>query len=453
MSTKREPGYTGKELCKFLIPSILGTIIFLLPIPWHGNMTILIGIITDGLQTVLSPVIMMIVVAAIVSSAVFSSIARFLKPDWIMKNERWKSLFTCTDAYYVCRILGAVFAVMVYFNKGIPVIISSETGGTMLGLLKTITVWFIAASFLIPLLMDFGIMDYVGTMLRKVTRSLFCLPGRAAVDVLASWLGSNTVGAVLTIKQYERGYYTARETIVISCCFSAVSLPFSLVIAAMLGVSDLFVPFYLILTLTGIISAAIMIRIPPLKCYPDTYCPDVGKQAKEDEISGYTMHQWALKTAVEKAAKGPGVKQILISGMDTFLGIVLQTAPVVMTFGTVACIIANYTPVFKWISFPFGCYLQILGIEDAFSVAPAAVIGFVDMFLPAVLLAGVESAKTRFILGALSLVQIVYITEIGSILISSKVPVKFKDLCFIFLEKTIIALPLIVLFTKLWGVF
>lgn len=75
------------------------------------------------------------------------------------------------------------------------------------------------------------------------------------------------------------------------------------------------------------------------------------------------------------------------------------------------------------------------------------------MFLPAVLLAGVESAKTRFILGALSLVQIVYITEIGSILISSKVPVKFKDLCFIFLEKTIIALPLIVLFTKLWGVF
>ena len=124
-----------------------------------------------------------------------------------------------------------------------------------------------------------------------------------------------------------------------------------------------------------------------------------------------------------------------------------------MAFGTMACIVEAYTPVFKWLSIPFGYYLSLFGIEEAFTAAPAAIIGFIDMFLPSVLLAGVEPVKTRFILGALSLVQIVYITEIGSIMISSKVPVRFKDLCFIFLEKTLIALPIIVLLTKLSGIF
>ncbi len=453
MESKGKRNYTPRELCRFIIPSVLGTAIFLLPIKWHGNMTILIGIITDALQVLLAPVISAVVTIAIVLSAVLSTIRRFLKPEWIIKSERLNALFSCSTFYYICRLLGMVFAVMVYFGIGFEAVVSPDTGGTMLGLLKTITVWFMAAAFLIPLLMDFGIMDYVGTLLRRVTRPVFHLPGRAAVDLLASWLGSNTVGAVLTIKQYERGYYTAREAIVIACCFSAVSLPFSLVIAAMIGVDHLFIPFYLIVTITGFVSAAIMIRIPPLRLYPDEFCPDVGKQVKEEEIEGYTMHQWALKLAVEKAAKGPGMKQILLSGLDTFMGIVFQTAPIVMAFGTIACMVEAYTPIFKWLSVPFGYYLRIFGIGDAFAAAPAAIIGFIDMFLPSVLLAGVESVKTKFILGALSLVQIVYITEIGSIMISSKVPVKLKDLCFIFIEKTLIALPMIVLLTNLFGVF
>ena len=452
MESQGNRTYTLQELCRFIIPSVLGTVIFLLPIQWQGNMTILIGIITDIMQKLLAPVITTVVVAAIVLSAVCSTVRRFLKPAWIVESERWNSLFSCNTFYYACRILGAVFALMVYFGVGFHIVISPDTGGTMLNLLKTITVWFMAAAFLIPLLTDFGIMDYVGTMMRRVTRPVFRLPGRAAVDLLASWLGSNTVGAVLTIKQYERGYYTAREAIVIACCFSAVSLPFSLVIAAMIGVDHLFVPFYLIVTITGTVSAAIMIRIPPLRLYPDVFCPDVGKQVKEEELEGYTMRQWALKLAVE-AAKGPGLKQILVSGLDTFMGIVFQTAPIVMAFGTIACMVEAYTPVFKWLSIPFGFYLQLLGIEDAFSVAPATIIGFIDMFLPSILLAGVGSLKTRFVLGALSLVQIIYITEIGSILISSKVPVRLKDLCYIFMEKTVLALPIIILLTKMFRLF
>ena len=58
--------------------------------------------------------------------------------------------------------------------------------------------------------------------------------------------------------------------------------------------------------------------------------------------------------------------------------------------------------------------------------------------------------KTRFVICILSLVQIIYMTEVGSIMLNSKLPITIMDLSIIFLEKTIIAIPMIVFFTDLF---
>ena len=64
--------------------------------------------------------------------------------------------------------------------------------------------------------------------------------------------------------------------------------------------------------------------------------------------------------------------------------------------------------------------------------------------------AGITSMKTRFVICILSLVQIIYMTEVGSIMLNSKLPITIMDLAIIFLEKTIIAIPMIVFFTDLF---
>ena len=149
-----------------------------------------------------------------------------------------------------------------------------------MSLLETLIAWF-CSIFLDAISMDFGILEFTGTVLRDFTRPLFRIPGRATVDLLASWVGNCNVGVVLTTQQYEQGYYTAREAITIATCFSAVSLPFCLVIAAMLGVDDNFIPFYGILCITGALSVIIMSRIPPLNKYPDEYYPPVENKFKK----------------------------------------------------------------------------------------------------------------------------------------------------------------------------
>ncbi|SDW20811.1 YjiH family protein [Tepidimicrobium xylanilyticum] len=443
---------TKKQLLKFIIPSAIGIFLFLFPIPWKDSVNIPLGVISDFFAALIKPAASLGLMIVITISALFSLITYLFKPKFIMDNKLLSKLFVTSPAYIITRILGSIVTIMCYFQVGPEVIISPDTGGTMMGLLETLVAWFFAASFLMPFLMDYGLLELVGTILRDFTRPLFKIPGRATIDLLASWVGNCNVGVVLTSQQYEKGYYTAREAITIATCFSAVSLPFCLVIAAMLGVDDKFIPFYAILCITGVLSVVIMTRIPPLNRYPDEYYPLVGKQIQEEEPEGIKKTQWGLKLAVEKAEKGLNIKQILYNGVETWLGIVFSLTPIVMSFGTLALVLATYTPAFDWLSLPFGYYLKLLGLEEAFKAAPATIVGFADMFIPAILAANIASYKTRFVIGILSLVQIIYMTEVGTLIMTSKMPIGFKGLLAIFIEKTIISLPIIVLLTNLFGI-
>ncbi|MEA5096644.1 MAG: YjiH family protein, partial [Sedimentibacter saalensis] len=191
-----------KSIMKFAIPSALGVFIFLFPLPWNGSVNIPIGILSEWLAALIAPVAPTLITVFILISAIMTAITSLLKPKAILDNKLLSKLFTSSPFYLFFKIIGAVVVLMVYFNVGPEYVISGDTGGTMLSLLKTLVAWFFAASFLIPLLMDFGIMDYTGTLVRNFTQPLFKLPGRSAIDLLASWVGNCNVGVVLTTTQY-----------------------------------------------------------------------------------------------------------------------------------------------------------------------------------------------------------------------------------------------------------
>jgi nucleoside recognition membrane protein YjiH len=67
------------------------------------------------------------------------------------------------------------------------------------------------------------------------------------------------------------------------------------------------------------------------------------------------------------------------------------------------------------------------------------------MFLPAIFASGIESELTRFVIACLSVTQLIYMSEVGGLLLGSKIPVNFKDLVVVFLLRTIITLPIIVI--------
>src|SRR5690625_3584728 len=433
---------TTKSMLRFMIPSLFGIIIFLVPITdADGNFNILLGVITEYFIALFEGFLPEVITGVIIISTVLSVITYFFKPKFITSSEMLNSLFNTSLLWTVIRVIGMIAIIMTYFQIGIEVVFSDVTGGTMLGLLTTLIMWFLVASFLMPYLINFGIMEFTGTLLRKIIKPLFTLPGRSAIDLLASWIGNVNVGVVLTREQYNQGFYTGREAVAIATNFSAVSLPFCLVIARMLEVDHVFPILYLTIVVTGIICAIIIPRIPPISRIPDTFA--VENHYEETVPKDKNVFRWALEQAVTAAEKSGSFKKQIKQGVEVFVDISFVLIPQVMAIGTIALIIAEFTPVFNIISQPMVYVLEFLRIPEAEAAAPATITGFIDMFIPAVLATSIEAEITRFFIAALSLVQIIYLTEMATLIIISKMPANFWTLLLIFIERTIIAMPVI----------
>lgn len=236
----------------------------------------------------------------------------------------------------------------------------------------------------------------------------------------------------------------------IATTFSIASVAFSLIVANVVGIGHLFLPFYLAVSVACLVAAVIMPRIPPLSRKKDEYYAPVGKQIDDTIPEGASLFKWGFDEARRKASGAASPKKLAQVGVETVLDIWLALIPLVMALGTIALIVAEYTPLFRIISYPLIPVLTLMGLPEAAEAAPTFLVGFADMFLPAVLGSGIESELTRFVLAGVSLTQIIYMSEIGILILRSNIPVKFWELAVIFVLRTIITLPILVLFGHLF---
>ena len=367
----------SKNLFKFLIPSLFGLLLFVIPLPYGklfkldglSPINIGIGFLAELIKIIAADYLINIALVVILASAILSVVSKFIN----IKNEFINNLLNVSPLWLTFRILGAL-----------------------------------------------------------------------------SWLGDGTLGIMITDTQYKQGFYTAKEACIISVCFSLVSLPFSTVIADQLGFMPMFVPFYLTVCLASLACALIMPRIYPLNKFNDSTYTNVNHLKEELVPSGTNLFSFGLNKAINRASTAPSFKEIMINGFKTVIDMYLALLPLVMAWGTLALIVAEFTPFFKIISIPVVFILKLLGIPDATAAAPAVLVGFTDMFLPSIMVSGNDiSQVTQFIIGTLSITQLIYLTETGAVILKSDIPLKLKDLFVLFIVRTLISLPVITIIAKL----
>lgn len=429
----------------FLIPSLVGLFLFMAPISYQGDITIPVAVLAKLLQNVIGDHLVSVVTAIIAFMAAASVLFSIAKPSFIANNSFLNGLFSPSPIWLAVRAIGGIAVVMAYFQVGPEAVWEENTGGLVLeGLLPTLFSVFIFAGLLLPLLMNFGLLELVGTLLCKVMRPVFNLPGRSAIDCIASWLGDGSVGILLTSKQYEEKFYTQREAAVVGTTFSAVSITFSLVVIAQVELEHLFLPFYGAVCLAGIVAAIIIPRLPPLSTKKDTFIDGTKPEKDADAIpEGYTSVSWGMELALAKASKVKSFKDVFSEGVQNAIDMVFGVLPVVMGLGTIALVVAEYTPVFSILGQPFIPFLELLQIPEAAAASETIVVGFADMFIPAILAASIDSEMTRFVIAAMSVTQLIYMSEVGALLLGSRIPVNIFELFVIFILRTLITLPVI----------
>lgn len=430
----------------FLVPSLLGILLFMTPMKFDGEWKVPIAVFANALAGQIAPIMPIVALIILIVAAVGSVIYAFRPAN--EKVTIFTILFKVTPFWVITRVIAALFAISVVFQIGPEIIWEENTGGLLLseeGLVTFLFTVFLFAGLLLPLLLNFGLLEFFGTLMVKVMRPLFKLPGRSSIDALASWVGDGTIGVLLTSKQYEEGHYTKKEAAIIGTTFSVVSITFAIVIIGEVGLDAYFIPYYLTVAFVGFILALIMPRIYPLAQKGDEYIDGTPYKGDEELVpEGHTSFSLGLEKALEKAETNKSLSKTVFSGIQNVLDMWIGVIPVVMAFGTLALIFAEHTSVFNIIGKPFEPYLQLLNIPEAAEAAPLMVIGFTDMFLPVILASGtITSQLTLFVVATMSVVQLIFLAEVGGLLLGSKIPVSFLDLVVIFLLRTIIALPIV----------
>lgn len=437
--------FATRDMLKFLIPSLIGILLFIVPITTEEGITIPVAFLAGQINSHIGGLIPAITVFIMALSVIGSFVAVTMKPRFITKSTYLNTLLNISPFWLTARLLGTIFAAMTLYQVGPEMIFSENTGGLLIyDLIPILFSTFLLAGLLLPLLLNFGLLEFFGTLLLKVMRPLFTLPGRSSLDCLASWVGDGTIGVLLTTKQYEEGYYTKREAAVIATTFSVVSITFTIVVISYLELEQYFLHYYGTIIVAGLAAALIMPRIPPLSKKANTAYENTELKAEKGIPANFSTVQWGVHQAVSKARKNDGPGKVVKEGVQNVFDMWLGVLPIVMAIGTVALVIAEYTPFFTYLGKPFEPILMLMQVPEAAEAAQTMVVGFADMFLPAVIGSGIESELTRFIIACVSVTQLIYMSEMGGLLLGSKLPISIWDLILIFLIRTCITLPIVV---------
>lgn len=431
---------SGKNVLKFLIGTIVGLYLIVIPINIGGGVDTFASYWLKSFVAWGGKALEGVCTGIVCLSTVLAFINLIFKPKFIQNSPLMTELFACSPFYAVCRLGGSIISLMVFFNFGPECILSIDTGGTMLPLATQLA--FLIPPFIIiqTFILEFGFMEFLGTLVGFVCKPLFKLSEMSAVSIISSIMGPANAGIIGANQLYHEGYFTYKEAAIIANCFAISSIGWCVVVADIFNLMSMFGWVMFTIVFATVVVAIVSVRIPPIRGYDNSYYE--GRKTEFADVEGNRFHR-ALSLAAIRAGKAD--LKIFENKIPGALSYYCSLLPIIICWGTLSMMLFVYTPVLQWISFPLGWFMDIMQLPEAYAAAPALLSGFADNYLPVILGESLASQQTQFVICTMSIIQLIFMSEIGAMLLEAKLNKRAIDIVTIFLERTIIALPVCVL--------
>lgn len=412
----------AKHLWRFFVYSAIGVFAFFVPFPIGEKNTILLDHIVGIVQTTLGDLNHYIVMAMILAGAIY----QFVSGRWKQDTARFIFASLSVLAVVLCAMLVLGFGPAFLFEERlgpfildklvVPVGLLIPVGGVFLGLL-----------------VGFGLMEFIGVMVQKFMRPVYHTPGKSAVDAVASFLGSYSLGLLITNRVYRSGGYTAKESAIIAAGFSTASATFMVVVARTLDLMDIWGIYFGVTLIVCFLVTAVIVRIPPLKTMPDDYFPGAEPQP-EKKIEG-NLFNAAWTEAKAFLAEAESLPKTLWKNFRDGILMTIQVIPGIMSVGVIGLCLAFYTPVFKILGVIFYPFAWIFGLSDPWLASEAFAIGLSELFLPATLVADAPSEILRFTVGVVSISQVFFFSSMIPAVLATDIPLSISKMVIIWFQR------------------
>lgn len=429
-----------KEKIRFILLSLIGIVIFFIPV---SNSKVPVVLFVDFFKEILGNNLRVISIISVCFYMVTLLMA------YLLKN-RYATYYLLNDSIFkkVLNIFSFIVVVLIVLDVKLPFIQHPEIGQKILNLASTIFLTIMIAGSLVIFIIRSGIVQFISVLMEPIMRPIFKLPGEAAMNVISSFVSSASVGVYFTEQFYKREIYTTKEACVVVSSFSVISVGYIGVLAQLANIEHMYGVLIIISFLLVLFMAIIMVRIPPLSLKGDT------------TISGHkpisNMKKMGLLERLNTALDcGASVSneftlEAFKQNMIQSLMFASKTIGVMIIVVTTVLTMVYFTQFFQIIGRPIGYFLQLFRLPNAFDIAPSVLIGIVEVSLPSILITGkIIAEQSAFFVVLLSIVQIIFFSEAGNAILSSKLPISFLDLILIFIVRTLVAIPIVALISHL----
>ncbi|MFE9243491.1 YjiH family protein [Nocardiopsis sp. NPDC006938] len=412
---------------RLIVYSGIGIVMFFVPVTVGDRSAIPLDHLVTLLQAALGPALPHVIWLIIAAGTVVP----FVTGTW--RRSRVSLVFS------LLNVVGLAVASMVVLDAGPDLVMADDLAPFLfnavavnVGLLVPVGAVFLA------MLMGYGLMEFVGVLLQRVMRPVWRVPGRSAVDAAASFVGSYSLGLLITNRVYQSGRYTGREAAIIAIGFSTVSVTFMVVIANTLDLMGIWLTYFFLTFFVTYAVTAVLVRVPPLSRIPDEPFPGATPQPEEEVTGNRLGHAWGeVRRALRAAPSLP--RNVWVNFVDG-VRMSMSILPSIMSVGTLGLVVAHSTPVFDLLAYVFVPFTWVVGLSDPVLAAKAVAVGIAEVFLPATVAAGSEDLVLRLVVGVVSVSSIVFFSALVPCVLATRIPLTVGQLVVIWFQRVILSI-------------
>ena len=297
-------------------------------------------------------------------------------------------------------------------------------------------------ALILAFLVGFGLLEMVGVLMQPIMKPIWKTPGASAIDAVASFVGSYSIGLLITNRVYLQKQYSAREAIIIATGFSTVSAAFMVIVAKTLGLMEFWNVFFWSTLVITFIVTAITARIPPISR------ADNEVERPELTYKKGTRLAAALDLGIATSRQAIDLKHILWSNFRDGITMAAAIVPSIIAVGLTGLLLAKYTPVFDVLGLLLYPFTWLGGLPDPLVAAKGMSAGLAEMFLPALLLSDAE-ILTRYVAGVISISSVLFFSAMIPCVLATEIPLSVGKMVIIWFQRVVLSIVLAAAFGQL----
>ena len=415
-------------ITRFLFYSSVGAVAFFVPLTINGRSTILMDHIVTYVSTDFALLSNLYCVTIIVGGVV----SPFFRRAW--SHSKTVALLS------FLQVLAIPLAVMYLLDSGPTAVMQPdmlpflfEKLAVPVGLIIPVGALFLTC------LIGFGLLEAIGTLMEPIMRPIWKTPGRSAIDAVASFAGSYSVGLLLTNRVYKAGRYSAKEAAIIATGFSTVSATFMIVVAKTLSLTSYWNSYFWSTLFVTFLVTAITVRLPPLSTFNNSKAvDDINFEAINSKRGALFSSAWQEALIVARSAGpiAPMLRENLVEGLQ----MAMRVVPSILSIGMIGLLVAKYTPIFDILGIVIYPVVWLTQLPNPAEISSALSSGLAEMFLPAIQSADMPGAA-RFTVGVVSVSSILFFSASIPCVLATEIPITIWQMIIIWLERTILSVP------------